>query len=526
MSESKTTFQYWLPDSNNMRVNREARVNSVVIIGPNGSGKSKLGAWIEQQDCQKVHRISAQRDINFSERIPLKSFAEAEDQVIYGDANIKDHKRARWQWGSYTTSLLKDFDDVLAALIARVHLDNQHFIDECKIAEMNSKERPPIPETAQDKLKGIWNNVFPQRKIGQEDAAFYAYSNDCSERYSATQMSDGERSVLYLAAQVLCIPDSKIIIMDEPEVHLHPSLMGHLWESLEKARPDCLFIYITHDVNFASMHQRSDTVWVKNFDGNKWELETLPDSELPKELLIELLGNRKEVLFIEGTEGSYDKRIYSVLYPNRHVVPSGGCEQVINNVKAYNRTPGLHAIKAQGIIDRDFKTEEQLDAYALDGIHSLKVAEVENLLLTEEVIEILARRFAADEDSVLTKIKDYVIERFGKQLHKQTSLALMAGIKEALAGINISDSGQLTADSITKAIDIEGIEKDVTERYQLALASRDYKRILGLFNEKSLVTSVGHFFGLNDKAYIDRAISLLEGELRDELSEALKTYIV
>lgn len=102
----------------------------------------------------------------------------------------------------------------------------------------------------------------------------------------------------------------------------------------------------------------------------------------------------------------------------------------------------------------------------------------------------------------------------------------MAGIKEALAGINISDSGQLTADSITKAIDIEGIEKDVTERYQFALASRDYKRILGLFNEKSLVTSVGHFFGLNDKAYIDRAISLLEGELRDELSEALRPYIV
>lgn len=106
-----------------MRVNHTAAVNSVVIIGPNGSGKSKLGAWIEQQDYEKVHRISAQRDINFSERIPLKSFAEAEDIVIYSRPGAKERKRARWDWGtSYTTKLLSDFDDVLAALIAQVSL--------------------------------------------------------------------------------------------------------------------------------------------------------------------------------------------------------------------------------------------------------------------------------------------------------------------------------------------------------------------------------------------------------------------
>ena len=46
-----------------------------------------------------------------------------------------------------------------------------------------------------------------------------------------------------------------------------------------------------------------------------------------------------------------------------------------------------------------------------------------------------------------------------------------------------------------------------------------------LFNDKSLVTSVGHYFGLDNKIYVDRAISLLEGDLRDELSEALRHYI-
>lgn len=446
MSEDESNYEYWLPNASNIKICYEAQVNSVVIIGPNGSGKSKLGAWIEQQDFEKVHRITAQRDINFSERIPLKSYAEAEDKVIYGGSRNKENKNGRWNWGEcYTTKLLDDFDDVLAALIAQVNLENQRFIDECRHAESISAERPPLPKTALDKLKVIWDEVFPQRKIEQEDAAFYAYSKSKTDRYSATQMSDGERSVLYLAAQVLCVPNDKIIIMDEPEVHLHPSLMARLWTSLEQSRPDCLFIYITHDVNFASTHRSSDIIWVKNFDGTKWELETLPDSDLPKELLIELLGNRKEVLFVEGTEGSYDKRIYSALFPNCYVVPSGGCEQVINNVKAYNRTPGLHAIKAWGIIDRDFKTEEQLNTLKEKGIFHLKVAEIENLFLTKEAVQILSQRFGADADKTFSSINSYVSERFSKQAKKQISVALVAGVKEVLSGITISDNEQLTA---------------------------------------------------------------------------------
>lgn len=526
LTESRPKYEYWLPNTDNIKSCYVAQVNSVVIIGANGSGKSKLGAWIEQQDFEKVHRISAQRDINFSERIPLKSYAEAEENVIYGGSLYKENKNGRWKWGeNYTTKLLDDFDDVLAALIAQVNLENQRFIDKCRHAESISAERPPIPVTSLDKLKIIWNEVFPQRKIEQEDAAFYAYSQSKTDRYSATQMSDGERSVLYLAAQVLCVPNDKIIIMDEPEVHLHPSLMARLWTSLEQSRPDCLFIYITHDVNFASTHRSSDIIWVKNFDGSKWELETLPDSDLPKELLIELLGNRKEVLFVEGTEGSYDKRIYSALFPNCYVVPSGGCEQVINNVKAYNRTQSLHAIKAWGIIDRDFKTEKQLSALKEKGIYSLKVAEVENLFLTEEAVKILSVRFCADADETFSSIKTYVIERFSNQARKQASEALVAGVKEALSGITISDNERLTVDSIASLIDIVSIDKNVNEKYQQAIEYSDYKEILGLFNDKSLVTSVGHYFGINDKIYVDRAISLLEGDLRDKLSEALRQYI-
>ena len=40
--------------------------------------------------------------------------------------------------------------------------------------------------------------------------------------YKGRDMSDGERVGLYLIAQCLCIPKNKTIIIDEPEIHLHP----------------------------------------------------------------------------------------------------------------------------------------------------------------------------------------------------------------------------------------------------------------------------------------------------------------
>lgn len=70
-------------------------------------------------------------------------------------------------------------------------------------------------------------------------------------------MSDGERVGLYLMAQSLCVPSDKTIIIDEPEIHLHRSIMNRLWEAIEAEREDCFFIYITHDTQFASNHKNS-----------------------------------------------------------------------------------------------------------------------------------------------------------------------------------------------------------------------------------------------------------------------------
>ena len=63
-----------------------------------------------------------------------------------------------------------------------------------------------------------------------KDSKFLTYfeKNGMEEEYFSNQMSDGERAVLYLTAQILCVPQNKTLIVDEPEIHLHHSIMNRL----------------------------------------------------------------------------------------------------------------------------------------------------------------------------------------------------------------------------------------------------------------------------------------------------------
>lgn len=530
-------FTYYLPDENGNKVEYGTSSNAVIIIGANGSGKSKLGAWIEQHDFENVHRIGAQRNLNFNENIPLKSYSQAEDLVFYGTADStngwKKQKGLRWNYGkSYTTTMMSDFENVLAALIALTNVQNTEFIAECKKCEADQREKPHTPHTAIDQLIEIWDTILPQRKLKYYDGRFSAVlpSGDDSNEYSSNQMSDGERAVLYLAAQVLCVPANKTLIIDEPEIHLHRSIMNRLWSALESFRPDCLFIYITHDTQFAAAHGQSDIIWIKEFDGTHWKLEKLEDNELPEELLFDILGSRKNVLFVEGEKNSYDTQLYTVLYPNYYVIACGSCTQVISRTKAFRNSPSLHHCQVYGLIDRDYRSDHEIEKYKDDGIYTLKVAEVENLFLVEELIRLMADRLGQNPDDIFAKVKDYIIHiRFAHQIDKQICQSVVAHLKYQLAAAELSkkndDEAKTSLDAVLKAIDYEKTKAEQEAKFKEALSEDDYAKVLRVFNEKGLISSIGHFLGVVDKEYCNRVLALLNGKLHGEISDAISGYL-
>lgn len=533
MLKNARNYKYKLPTINGGSKEYITITNSIIIIGENGSGKSKLGAWIEDQDTDIVHRIGAQRNLNFNPNLPLSNYDDAKNKIIYGTDNEDTVKRrdkgVRWNWGkSKTTKLIDDFDDVLAALIAMYHNEISEYFKNCKNAEKNNLVKPKTPLTVIDKLMEIWNSIFTQRNLLFEDSKFYAHERSkCSEKYSANQMSDGERSVLYLASQVLAIPENKTLVIDEPEIHLHGTIMNKLWESLEEYRSDCLFIYITHDTNFAAYHKNSEKIWIKSYDGENWDLEKIFSNDLPEKLLFDILGSRKNILFVEGEESSFDTQLYSILYPEYFIIPCGSCTQVIMRTKSFNSTQNIHNNNVYGIIDRDFRTEYEINRLKKDNIYTLNVSEVENLFIIEELINYLANYLAKNSNDIFSNIKNYIIkERFDNQIRSQVKKNVASQIKYELSMAEISEIN--TKKSFTNAIeniDVDSIYEDTLNSYEDALLSNDYKKVLEMFNEKGLSKSIGHYLGFQNNDYLNTVISILRNKEQTEVLEIFKNYI-
>lgn len=534
-------FEYYLPgssidcrdapvgdDGSDAREHHETESNVVIIVGANGSGKSKLGAWLERQDQDHVHRIVAQRKLNPSEFTPLKSFEVAENRVRFGADSRSDKRYNKWSGATETTKLVDDFDNTLAGLLAERNNISNAFREDCSKADAAGKPHPPTPLAKLDCLFEIWSSIFPHRGLKERDSKFYAEVNVGGEnrQYPAAKMSDGERSVLYLAAQVLCVPEVTTFIIDEPEVHLHGSIMSQLWSALEDARPDCLFVYITHDVEFAATRQTSDRYWIRGYDGERWRIERIETEGFPESLLLEILGNRKSVLFVEGDQGSLDSKLYSVLFPERYVVPCGSCASVLERTKAFRALSSWHLLDAVGLIDRDFRSEEELASYARHGIYALEVAEVENLFIVPGVLDAVFSHLEFDAAHKRAEAESRVRSVLEKDFTVQVGAAVMSEVKHMLTMANIDrDDMEGSLQRAVQNIDIPAMQRCATKRLRGVIDNCDYAGALRIANTKGLVPEVGKVFDMKGGRFPDLVLRLMRGSQKEALRDAMKPYL-
>lgn len=531
-------YSYILPNEKNERIFTETECQSMIIIGANGSGKTRLGAWIEKQIPKKTHRICAQRVLKLGKYIQQRSLEQASNLLTCGQETESTTHDSRWGWDgekyNYVTSSPLDYEIALSALYALQVKQSEEYIEDCKLKEKNGENHNKVPEMVFDKLKRIWNDIFPHREISISDGKVIAIMSDDEKKceYLGKEMSDGERVTLYLMAQCLAIPKDKIIIIDEPEIHLHRSIMNKLWTAIENERKDCFFIYITHDTQFAANHKNSKKIWVKKFDGENWDLEEIEDSSIPEQLLLDILGNRKPVLFVEGKNNSYDVELYSKIYKDYYVVPCGSCRNVIEQTKAMNKNSNLHNLKCYGIIDRDYRSEYEINSYKKDNIYTLKVAEIENLFLVEELLNIVNDNKAFDNNSIVEEVKNYVInERFAREIEKQICNAIIYEIKFKLSTANISGKKE---DKLNEALDnfmnkfsssYENMKVEKNKFFNDILYAKKYEDVLMVFNCKGLANSVGHFFKIDDKDYVNFILRSLKNKNSEIIIDAIRKYL-
>nr|OED52169.1 hypothetical protein BEI47_19710 [Aliivibrio fischeri] len=501
---------------------------SVLFIGANGSGKTRLGSWVEINSPQKelVHRISAQKSLALPDSTTPQSIEQAEKDLLFGNPSwTYQHKTHKWNKKPATT-FLNDFQKLMVYLFSDETEENAKFKRACKATEA----RISPPKTKIDLVKELWEEILPHRELvigglriqtqikGQDDQV-----------YNSSEMSDGERVIFYLIGQCLAAPKNGIVVIDEPELHIHKSVQVPLWDAIEKLRQDCLFVYLTHDVDFAAAKETSQSVWLKSFDGKMWDWSIINEDEsLPNELVIEVLGSRKPVVFVEGESSSFDSSLYRELLSNFLVIPRGSCSQVIQSVKALKSNAQFHHLNVYGVIDRDRRLQAEITRLEQDSIYVLEVAEVENLFCTEEVLKVVSERLARDPSADFLKASTTIFGRLQSEIDTQVSLHVSNEVKFRL---NVFDVNQKGASNISAAlhdlvanIDVDKMYAETNARFSDVLESKDYKQLLALYNRKSLCTQISTSLGLSNGSLPETVVRLLKGGCKESIKRALKPY--
>ncbi len=503
--------------------------NSLLFVGANGAGKTRLGSWIEfnSPDASRVHRISAQKSLSMPDTSTPTAIQLAETDLLFGNPTHGRQNKLGYRWGGKpSVSLLSDFEKLM------VYLFSDHTEESAKYlaASKATEQRVSPPTTKLDRVKKVWETILPHRKLIIGGLRIQtSFSDDSSKIYNSSEMSDGERVVFYLIGQCLAAPDNGIIVIDEPELHLHKSIQTPLWTEIERLRPDCLFIYLTHDVDFAAAKESSKKIWLKSFDGAVWDWELFnSDDNIPEDLLLEILGSRKPVVFVEGINGSYDSALYTAILKDFLVIPVGSCSQVIQSVKALKANPQLHHLNVFGIIDRDRRVPAEIQKLEQDSIFVLSVAEVENLFCTQEVLEIISNRLARDPNADFQIVSDTIFARLKDELETQVSLRAASEIKFQLNMFDDKAKGvaALTSSlqSLAGGIDVGAIYSQSLAEFNSVISGKNFEGLLAIYNRKSLSAQVSAALGLANGGLPELVVRLAKGDCRDVISKSLRKY--
>lgn len=504
-------------------------VHRFVLIGANGSGKTRLGIWLEHQnEGAPTHRISAQKALSIPEYAPLMSSEQAEKNLLYGrldqHATIGNRNNSRWG-GEPATFLLSDYEKVLSLLFARsAERDSEH-AKQTRLTESYI----PVRDSPIDSIVKVWGDLMPHRSVSLEDGKVTANRGTPSE-YHGKNMSDGERVALYLLGQCLCAPANSIIIIDEPELHLHRSLMDKLWNKIEEICPNKTFVYITHDLDFAASRAGAIKLWIQKYADGGWSWAEVPyDEAIPEALILELIGNRKPILFCEGDRGGLDHTVYQICYPHLHVAPRGGSEKVVEATKALKENSALHTLSARGIVDRDVRTQEECDALISKGVEVLELAEVENLFCLEAVVRQVASKLLLDPDATVVTVREFIGAAMSVELELHIVMRAERRIRYHLATYSTASSNEIGlvtgVEQLLAGLDVASFVAEARTTLSSALESEDLNQMLRLYNRKSIAARISTCFGLKHGEYPDLVIRALKGADGASFVEAIRTYL-
>lgn len=488
------------------------RHHQIVIIGANGAGKTRFADRLAA-DCGKTaFRISALKAL----------YGRDEESQASGSIDALYHEATQHS-PLIRTDIRGEFDRLIALLI------NEAVVD--VVARKYGAHTGGETATAMrlDRVIEMWQKIYPDNKILIECGKMLITGAAAGDTYPALRLSAGERATMYYLGAVLFAPEAAVIFVDAPDMFLHPSTIRSLWDSIESLRPDCTFVYTTHDLAFAATRADSAVVWVRSCDPEAatWAYDILPHNDsLPDEVYLAILGARKPVMFIEGDGiNSIDAKLYPLIFPDYTVKSLGSCDRVIEATRSFNAIRSFHNLDAYGIVDRDRREEPEVRYLRQRQVLVPEVAEIENILMLEDVIKAVATRFGKDPETAFSRVRRAIIHLFEPEIRRQalqhTRHHLKKEVSHRIDG-RFSKIGELEEHvrTLMHELDPRKTYEAHCARFRSYAATGDYAAILRVFNHKSMLSEshVAASVGLqrDDKdAYIHAVLDILRRDRRE-----------
>ncbi|MBQ7689740.1 MAG: DUF4435 domain-containing protein [Muribaculaceae bacterium] len=486
----------------------------ITIIGANGSGKSRFCAALMEACPGNAFRVSALRALfPYQETTPLPgSIRDIFDRTNASNPQVTNKAVTEFDQLSYVM-LIDEFRDLMNYKTRRL-----------------MGEQAAFPKTKLDTVVRVWQEVFPKNKVLRENGKLLFATEGHADSYPSLRLSDGEKAVLYYIGAVLYAMPNAVILVDDPETFIHHSIMHTLWNVIESIRPDCTFIYNTHDVDFASSRVDNQCVWVKAFDpeAKAWDYEVMPTSQnLGDALYFEILGSRKPILFVEGDDRhSLDSRLYPLIFPEYTVKPLGSCDKVIESVRSFSDLRSFHRLDSRGIVDRDRRNDQEVAYLRQRNIYVPDVAEIENLFMLEGVIRAVARHKHRDENAVFEAVKRNVLALFNHELKPQALEHVRHRVKRNVEmridmKFRTINDVEVHMVDLVKEINPRGMYDAMCREFHQYVKNRDYKAVLRVFNYKQMLgdSKVAQLCGFHRKDdYLRGVLNILKDGEREAMA--------
>jgi len=510
--------------------NKEITLSNVtVFLGANGAGKSSVlnDAKAQVQNIcpgKKVVYVEGGRTINLKNTLQLNR--QNVDQY-------QDFTRAKSTYEQKRQNSLSDrVYDALMMLerkelaIKASHSDAvQAWVGSDQNYSCPTREQPPL-----EKLFALFHEIFPRLSIEYDPNTKNINVKKGANKYPISGMSDGEKQAFSILADFVELDDEYgLIIVDEPELNLHPELADRIWNLIESEFPGKVYCYATHSLSFAMRPQVERIVVLSDDPDNITEVTDLSDFSTSQ--LSEFLGSipgiisASKVIVTEGNEKSFDSIFYRwILVDDQiEIMPAGDCEQVINVC----RRDGIWSkiapkVSLVGIVDRDFRNSSAAEEIHLPlreaesylGIPKLAVSADKHMSIKPNrlnenlIIEIILSHLESERHLIYANT---VAANCGIRLGVSVAKSVLRDCQDKsslLVELKASSQAELAKATESLGDDkIEALISATEEKIDQIIESKDWLGGLTLIDGKKIGAAIANMIGVRNPSDLMRSIA-------------------